>query len=663
MTTSILKRETNSTSFYSLFIISVFCSLFKWIADVVKQVTSYSSSTNSSNKAQQKKITELPSSASASSSLFPPSLAILKNLTTKDLKACSTGSNSQLVSIINENGQVEFILSDNDTQQDQQEQPLMKSKATQQQKVTEIQQLSPASEGCSPSIKTVLSLPHIPKTSDHLMDSDLLALSPVSSVKSNNSNLCNEVSSAISVTPLAESDHDHSQDENESEHESAENLTGEESEGENKVHQCPHCNSKFRMRGYLTRHIKKHSNQKAFMCPFYDPNAPQKCHATGGFSRRDTYKTHLKARHFKYPPGVKSSDRIGMHGWCGICGEGFKNNEIWVERHITNGQCPGLPQDYVKGLKIGKKKTGKHSKLLDVDDNFQQSINQSSPLSMYGTPSPQSYGVPTPNFSYQPSLKNKLQQFNTALYCSMQGNAAVAQTLMSQQQQQAIQQNMLTPSRSISPPLEAQQQQQNFSSQQQQQNQFIQQQQQQQQQHQQQQVQNQYDYLTGPPQLPTNESNGYEDDNEDFPCLDGECSSETFMSEAALFYHQKQIEAEQLEKVKQEQLQKEQEIKQQQQQLLFNKAYMAVFNSLQPQYQAALNMNMMNMLGSHSNSSNSSQSSISSGNATPSINNYSNISTSGGTSNVFSSVGVSDDFNSGYNSTFNILNLGLNQEL
>ncbi|GMF03024.1 unnamed protein product [Ambrosiozyma monospora] len=148
------------------------------------------------------------------------------------------------------------------------------------------------------------------------MDSDLLALSPVSSVKSSNSSLSNEVSSAASATPLTESDHDHSHDENEGEHEGSESINGEESEGENKVHQCPHCNSKFRMRGYLTRHIKKHSKQKAYKCPFYDPNAPQKCHATGGFSRRDTYKTHLKARHFKYPPGVKSGDRIGMMGWC-----------------------------------------------------------------------------------------------------------------------------------------------------------------------------------------------------------------------------------------------------------------------------------------------------------------------------------------------------------
>ncbi|GMF01397.1 unnamed protein product [[Candida] boidinii] len=136
----------------------------------------------------------------------------------------------------------------------------------------------------------------------------------------------------------------------------------------NKVHQCPYCDSKFRIRGYLTRHVKKHNSEKAYKCPYYDHDSTQKCHATGGFSRRDTYKTHLKSRHFKYPPGIKSGDRIGMMGWCGICGEKFANNEIWVERHIERGLCSGLTEEYIKTLKIGKKKTGKHSRLLDVED-------------------------------------------------------------------------------------------------------------------------------------------------------------------------------------------------------------------------------------------------------------------------------------------------------
>lgn len=186
-----------------------------------------------------------------------------------------------------------------------------------------------------------------------------ISLSPVSSIKSNSS-VNGQVSSLSTVSTG-------SREEEEDE---------EDGDGE-KAHECEFCDAKFRIRGYLTRHMKKHSSKKAYHCPFHDASKAQgKCHATGGFSRRDTFKTHLKARHFKYPPGVKSSNRTGMPGWCGICGDKFINNEIWVERHIEGGKCRGLPQSYLDSLNPGKKKTGKHSKFLDVED-----VNESLQLS------------------------------------------------------------------------------------------------------------------------------------------------------------------------------------------------------------------------------------------------------------------------------------------
>ncbi|KAK9371073.1 hypothetical protein V1509DRAFT_644474 [Lipomyces kononenkoae] len=103
--------------------------------------------------------------------------------------------------------------------------------------------------------------------------------------------------------------------------------------------QCPHCPSKFRIKGYLTRHLKKHAINKAYTCPFFDPTSSTPCHSSGGFSRRDTYKTHLKSRHFVYPAGTRSDQRAGMRGWCAACGMLFACNENWVENHVEGGEC------------------------------------------------------------------------------------------------------------------------------------------------------------------------------------------------------------------------------------------------------------------------------------------------------------------------------------
>jgi hypothetical protein len=184
-----------------------------------------------------------------------------------------------------------------------------------------------------------------------------ISLSPVSSVKSTSSSGSNSSGTPMNKINLKTANEEEDEDDEDEE----EDVSDSE-----KHYQCPHCDSKFKIRSYLTRHAKKHSSEKAYHCPFHRDTPEGRCHQTGGFSRRDTFKTHLKARHFKYPPGVKSNRRVGMMGWCGICGEKFLNNEIWVERHIEMGLCPGLPDRYIKTLKIGKKKTGKHSKFLDV---------------------------------------------------------------------------------------------------------------------------------------------------------------------------------------------------------------------------------------------------------------------------------------------------------
>lgn len=123
---------------------------------------------------------------------------------------------------------------------------------------------------------------------------------------------------------------------------------------------CHYCDAKFRIRGYLTRHIKKHAIEKAYHCPFFSAEAPQdlRCHNSGGFSRRDTYKTHLRARHFIYPKGVKPQDRTKSSGHCAQCGQFFENTDQWVEQHIENGECKALPEGYNRNIK-SERKSGK----------------------------------------------------------------------------------------------------------------------------------------------------------------------------------------------------------------------------------------------------------------------------------------------------------------
>lgn len=114
---------------------------------------------------------------------------------------------------------------------------------------------------------------------------------------------------------------------------------------------CNECDASFKVKSYLTRHSKKHTNSKAFVCPFFNSNnvndstgaeMANKCHSSGGFSRKDTYTTHMKALHFVYPPRTKSSQRNSLGGRCTGCYEYFDNNASWLKNHIEARLCPGI---------------------------------------------------------------------------------------------------------------------------------------------------------------------------------------------------------------------------------------------------------------------------------------------------------------------------------
>lgn len=106
--------------------------------------------------------------------------------------------------------------------------------------------------------------------------------------------------------------------------------------------QCAFCPSSFKVKGYLTRHMKKHLVTKDFQCPFWSEDC--RCHASGEFSRKDTYKTHLKSVHFVYPVGVAKSQRGQSKGRCAACYHEFASNAEWLLRHVETRQCDALVQ-------------------------------------------------------------------------------------------------------------------------------------------------------------------------------------------------------------------------------------------------------------------------------------------------------------------------------
>lgn len=166
-------------------------------------------------------------------------------------------------------------------------------------------------------------------------------------------------------------------------------------EGVNYV--CHYCDASFQVRGYLSRHIKKHAIVKEYTCPYYrhaseiraymehnlntkyfkndeEANAARKkfqsmkhvCHKHNGeFWRKDTLMIHLKKKHysvdrntlklvleqkkFEQGPHVKTKPKIDarkLPGTCTCCDEHFANADDFCNNHVLKGMCPALPNGY-----------------------------------------------------------------------------------------------------------------------------------------------------------------------------------------------------------------------------------------------------------------------------------------------------------------------------
>lgn len=257
---------------------------------------------------------------------------------------CSTGLTTRLLPFKNENGEIEWTFTDE----------IVPGTELDCFKMTPT--VGNSLENINPLVKHEDEQEHV----RHIKHEN--NLSPTSSNSSNNDSILSneknkkkdkeETPMTSNSSPFSSSDHD-------------EYKSKSDEDGENKTYHCPHCDAVFKIRGYLTRHVKKHAINKAYSCPFHkfsiymdENNITHKCHPTGGFSRRDTYKTHLKSRHFKYPNGVKTKDRASSSGNCSMCGEYFQNSEIWCEIHIEGAECKFLPVGF-KGKSIIKNRLKK----------------------------------------------------------------------------------------------------------------------------------------------------------------------------------------------------------------------------------------------------------------------------------------------------------------
>lgn len=219
-------------------------------------------------------------------------------------------------------------------------------------------------------------------------------LSPVTSSSSNNESVVYDKPSNMPQvnTPSSTS----SDDEKAS---GKEDGAGESSDGH--VHQCPHCSTSFKMRGYLTRHMKKHASEKAYKCPFHkasvykdENDVVHKCHPTGGFSRRDTYKTHLKSRHFKYPDNTPIKAKSTSAGNCSMCGEWFENGEIWCEMHVEGGECKYLPAGFKGKSRIKNRIKKQLAQMQKQERKVKQRAKKNSQSPVMGTPNSMTTPMP-----------------------------------------------------------------------------------------------------------------------------------------------------------------------------------------------------------------------------------------------------------------------------
>lgn len=150
------------------------------------------------------------------------------------------------------------------------------------------------------------------------------------------------------------------------------------------------CTSQFKQKAYLSRHMKKHSPIKDYVCPFWSSNhcsensrkssihsksgfekslaqrdllksvsekamnryiSTLQCHSKGYFTRKDEFIMHLKSFHI-----ASEFKEMADYACCVECGEEFSSMKECYDSHILTLKCPMIVnKEFNKGRELRRK--------------------------------------------------------------------------------------------------------------------------------------------------------------------------------------------------------------------------------------------------------------------------------------------------------------------
>ena len=151
------------------------------------------------------------------------------------------------------------------------------------------------------------------------------------------------------------------------------------------------CDSQFKQKAYLSRHMKKHSPIKDYLCPYwstcsfsdsgktdlfdkrkttFEKKLSEKnlthcvsdkamnryvttiqCHSKGNFTRKDEFLMHLKSFHV-----ATDFKELPNYACCVECGKEFGSIKEWYDSHVSSLECQKIiNKEFNKGRELRRK--------------------------------------------------------------------------------------------------------------------------------------------------------------------------------------------------------------------------------------------------------------------------------------------------------------------
>ncbi|OBA27284.1 hypothetical protein HANVADRAFT_48262 [Hanseniaspora valbyensis NRRL Y-1626] len=151
------------------------------------------------------------------------------------------------------------------------------------------------------------------------------------------------------------------------------------------------CDSQFKQKAYLSRHMKKHSPIKDYLCPYWSTCSfsesgktdlfdkrkttfekklseknlihcisdkamnryvtTMQCHSKGNFTRKDEFLMHLKSFHV-----ATDFKELPNYACCVECGKEFDSIKEWYDSHVSSLECQKIiNKEFNKGRELRRK--------------------------------------------------------------------------------------------------------------------------------------------------------------------------------------------------------------------------------------------------------------------------------------------------------------------